>query len=257
MKKPDFLTFDRSASWGKRVMVPAGLLLIAVPLFLFASGMASAVSHAVSGLFDNDALGLVTKYKPSISVENTDRTLIAEKGTQLMSGDTVTTNENGFALIQFIDASFARIKPHTELVVRGEVVNGRNTATRIGMEAGEIFLNVTQRSITNFEVATSTTVASVRGTEFGATFDNYFYVVEGEVELLSETGQTASITENMYGQVNEDGTIDTGNLTAEQIADLMEDYGELEEQSTPRVLRLRFVDANGQIRIIEIELYDN
>lgn len=232
-------------------------LLLILPLFLILSGMAYTASGMLFTQSENDALGLVTKYKPSLSLENLDREMLAETGTTLMNGDTVTTDENGFALIQFIDSSFARVKPHTELVVRGEVVNGKSTSTRIGMEAGEVFLNVSQRSVTNFDVATSTSVASVKGTEFGATYDNYFYVFEGEVELLSETGEIATLTDQMFGQVNMNGSIDTGILTDEELEDLMEEYESLEQRTIPRTLRLNFVDANGQIRTIEIELYDN
>ncbi|MDR8390647.1 FecR family protein [Aliifodinibius sp. S!AR15-10] len=218
-------------------------------------GMASAEIYNYSSA--DRPLAFVRRYKPSVNIQ--PKNISPDKGEPLYSGDTLRTNESGYAAVQFMDKSFAKVKPNSELTVRGEVNNDKSTSTRIALEAGEIFMEVTQRSENNFEVATSKSVASVKGTEFGVRSDNYAWVEEGIVEFTSSaTGQTVSLTERMYGQVNDDNTITTGELTEEDLQKLRSDFESLgSETGEPQKMRLRFRDENGQIREIEIEYYEN
>ncbi|MFH5832960.1 FecR domain-containing protein [Halalkalibaculum sp. DA3122] len=221
----------------------------------FIAGLASAEMYNYTSA--DRPLAFVRRFKPEVNI--LPKQIEPQKGEPLYSGDTLRTYEEGYAAVQFMDKSFAKVKPNSELTVRGEVNNDKSTSARIALEAGEIFMEVTQRSDNNFEVATSKSVASVKGTNFGVRSDNYAWVEEGIVEFMStETGQTVSLTERMYGQVNEDNSITTGELTEDELQSLRSGYDELDgDTGAPKQMRLRFRDENGEIREIQIEYYDN
>lgn len=202
-------------------------------------------------------IALVRRYIPSVTIQNVDSDS-ADVGRDLFSGDTLTTNENGYALVLFMDQSTARVRPGSQLIIRGNIDRSQNSNTRIDIERGELFMEVTRRGNNDFEVATGSTVASVKGTKFGARENGYFWVEEGEVEVLSLlTGEIASITDGMFAQVSEDGAdITIGNLTDEELDNLNSAYGILDQDLIEKRMILRFRDANGQLREIEIDYYE-
>lgn len=203
------------------------------------------------------ALAYVQKFKPEITIHKNGTVEEGKISSQLFDGDTLRTNENGLAYVKFMDKSFAKVRPQSFLVVNGTVENDKSTSARILLEAGEIFMNVTRQVNSDYEVVTSTSVASVKGTQFGASSDNYFYVLEGEVEVRSnQTGETVTLTENMFGQVNEDGSIDVGELTEEEVDAIQETNDEFDNLE-PKRMKLQFRDADGQLREIEIEYFEN
>lgn len=230
----------------------AGLVIISAVLL----GM---VSTDIAGLMlDDRPLAFVRKFRPDVTIQNGEQVVRATKAEQLFDGDTLRTDDRGFALVQFMDNSIAKVKPNSQLIVYGEVNSRQSSSTRIALEVGEIFMNVTERSTNSFEVATTTSVASVKGTQFGARDDSYFWVTEGIVELLSNlSGQTVDLTQNTYGLVNDDGTIETGELTDEEIDNLNSEYERLEDNLEPKTIILRFRDESGQMREIELKYYDN
>ena len=229
-------------------------LLALFVVVLVSVGMAS--SEFISQ--PDRVLAYVKKYKPTANIQNQEKAVEAQKASPLYSGDTLSTNQNGFALVQFIDKSFAQVKPNSQLIVNGTVDNDKSTTARIILETGEIFLNVTKRASSDFQVETDAAVASVKGTQFGAISSNYYYVLEGLVELFSkETGETVSLEANTYGRINEDGSIEKGELTDDEINRFEEESSQFDDNFEPKVLKLRFRDENGQIREIEIEYFEN
>lgn len=204
-------------------------------------------------------LAFVQKFKPSVGIKNKGVLKnIKKRGKPLFNGDTLRTNKNGFALVQFMDKSLAKIKPDSRLIVRGEVEDKQNTSTRIGLELGEIFLNVSDQGAGDFEVATAKSVASVKGTKFGASSNDYFWVEEGEVLVtVKSTGGSVTLTKKSYAQVKEDGSIESGELTDEELEELNEVFAQMNESMDPEVYELRFIDENGQQRVIELNVYEN
>ncbi|MDZ7683478.1 MAG: FecR family protein [Fodinibius sp.] len=204
-------------------------------------------------------LAFVQKFKPTVGVEKDGKVNpIQKRGKPLYNGDTLRTSQDGFALVQFMDKSLAKVRPDSRLIVRGKVEDKNNTSTRIGLELGEIFLNVSEQGGDNFEVATNTSVASVKGTEFGASADDYFWVKEGEVEVrVKNTGNTVTLTNQTYAQVQEDGTVETGDLTDDEINRRDQKYKEMDEKMEPEIYKLRFIDENGQEQVIEVKVFEN
>jgi hypothetical protein len=224
-------------------------------LFSVAIIVMGAQLHSVA----DRPLAFVQKFKPSVDVKNAGKVVnLKKRGKPLYSGDTLRTYKNGFALVQFMDKSLAKVKPDSRLVVRGNVEDKNNTSTRIGLELGEIFLNVSKQGKDNFEVATNTSVASVKGTEFGASSDEYFWVKEGEVEVMvNRTGQTVTLTDRTYGQVQDDGSIETGELSEDDVDEKDDEYAQMDEKMEPEIYELRFIDENGQERVIKVKVFEN
>lgn len=208
---------------------------------------------------DKRPLAFVQKFKPSVRVQAKGKVNdVKKRGKPLYNGDTLRTDKNGFALVQFMDKSLAKVRPNSRLIVQGEVEGKNNTSTRIGLELGEIFLNVSKQGKDNFEVATNTSVASVKGTQFGASANNYFWVKEGRVQVLaSSTGRSVTLGPQEYGQVQQDGSIETGELSEEEMDKHDKKYSQMNEKMEPKVYKLRFTDENGQQRVIEVKVYEN
>lgn len=210
-------------------------------------------------------LAIVKRFKPNVDVENrnADRSkrldLDKDKGEQLFDGDTLRTDSEGYALVVFMDKSIAKVKPQSLLIVRGETERtSKRSNTRIDLSLGEIFLNVEPQGNNDFEVSTSRSLASVKGTEFGSNSDGYVWVTEGQVDVTAlQSGETVSLFEKMYAQVNEDANeIESGTLTDDEINDLDGGYDELNEDLIKKQIKFRFKDANGQIREITIDYYE-
>ena len=210
-------------------------------------------------------LAIVKRFKPNVNIENSnaDRSkrldLETDRGEQLFDGDTLRTDDEGYALVVFMDKSIAKVKPQSLLIVRGETERtSKRSNTRIDLSLGEILLNVEPQGNNDFEVSTSRSLASVKGTEFGGNSDGYVWVKEGQVDVTAlQSGETISLFEKMYAQVNDNGNeIESGTLSDDDITDLDDGFDELNEELIKKQIKLRFKDANGQIREVTIDYYE-
>ena len=208
-------------------------------------------------------LAIVRRFKPVVELANGDKdyvlNLADNLGEQLFSGDTLSTNEGGYALVIFMDNTVAKVKPESTLIVRGEsLADSKISDRRINLESGEIFMEVEPVGSGTFEVATSRSLASVKGTRFGTKAYGFIWVEEGQVDVTATTsGQTVSLFEKMFAEIDESGnTIESGTLTEEELVDLDEGYDELDDDLIERTIIIRFRDANGQIREVPINIFE-
>lgn len=209
-------------------------------------------------------LAFVRRFKPTVEMASNQKGKYYldetnSKPENLFDGDTLTTNEDGYALIIFMDNTIAKIKPDSRLIVRGEsFADSKISKRRINLEGGEIFMEVEPLGAGTFEVATSRSLASVKGTHFGTKSFGYIWVEEGQVDVTAtNSGQTVSLFEKMYAEVDEaGGNIASGNLTEDQLLNLNSGYDQLDEDLIEKTIILRFRDANGQIREIPINFFE-
>lgn len=230
------------------------LFILKFVVFIVCVGM---VYTELEEIIEERELALVRRQVPSVLISNV-QTDTADVGTSLFSGDTLRTDEGGYAMVLFMDQSVTRVRPMSELIIRGQVNRDRSTNTRIDLNRGGFFMNVNRQANSEVEIGTFGTVASVKGTRFGVLAEGFFWVQDGEVEVqLLETGEIVSLGENMFARVSEDGTeISSGELNEDELAGLGEEYEILDSDLEQKQLRLRFRDENGQIREIEIEYYE-
>lgn len=236
-------------------------LLMIIP-FLVVMGF---LSEEVQAFQSERHIGIVRHFKPDVTVSNLDidkyiqMDLSENIGERLYTGDSLKTEEQGFALVLFMDNSVAKVKPNSLLIVQGEVgVTSKESNTRINLDQGEIFLNVQPQGNNDFEVATSRSLASVKGTDFGSKSDGYVWVEEGQVDITAlNSGQTVSLFEKMFAQVDEDGNnVDSGTLSDDELNELNEGYDEMDNDLIQKQVILKFRDQNGQIREITIEVFE-
>lgn len=215
------------------------------------------VSTEIAEIFDDRELALVRRHIPDVLIKNMESKEV-EVGTSLFNGDTLTTDQNGYAMILFMDQSVTRMRPESQLIIRGQVNRDQSSSTRLDITAGEIFLNINRDSNSDVEVGTDGTVASVKGTTFGARSTGYYWVQDGEIDVMAvESGQTVTITDRMFAELSPDGTeIFTGELSDDEIESFGNDYGILDSDLIEKTLRLRFRDENGQLREIELNYYE-
>ena len=236
-----------------------------VYVFVFSFVLLGFISQDIAMAQSERPLAIVKRFKPDVTLTNLDvdkyleLNLSENKGEQLFNGDSLLTNEEGFALVVFMDASVAKVKPSSLLILNGKVgTSSKAMSTRINMKRGEIFLNVEPQGGNDFEVATSRSLASVQGTEFGVRSDGYFWVKEGQVDVTAlNSGQTVSLFEQMYAQVDDQGnSIESGTLTPQQLQNLNKGYDEMENDLVEKDIILRFRDQNGQLREIKIKAFE-
>ncbi|MEX0608404.1 MAG: FecR family protein [Balneolaceae bacterium] len=237
-------------------------ILLPIAAFLIFMGMIAADINQ----FSNERhIAIVKRFKPDVTIQNMEANknisldLLENKAEKLFSGDTLSTDNEGFALVVFMDASVAKVKPNSLLIVNGEVGNtSKFMSTRINLEEGEIFLNVEPQGSNDFEVATSRSLASVKGTDFGSRDDGYTWVNNGQVDVTAiNSGQTISLFDKMFAQVDPNGNeIESGTLTDSDLQGLSEGYGEMENDLIQKEIKFRFTDENGQIREITIDVFE-
>lgn len=227
-----------------------------LPLLVIILGFAAA---EVKQINPEREIAIVRRYIPMVSLTGVEKDTIVQTGTSLFSGDTLTTDDNGYALVIFMDQSLAKVKPNSQLIVRGEIDRNKNANTRIDLGRGAMFLNINRRDENSeFEVITTTTVASVKGTVFGAQASGFYWVEEGEIEVMAlQSGQLVTIRDGMFAQIDESGTdLITGQLSANEINQLNSEYEILDQDLIERRLILRFRDANGQIIEESLDYYE-
>lgn len=209
-------------------------------------------------------LAIVRRFKPNVDLasvnrENITLDLTQNIGEQLFDGDTLSTDKEGYALVVFMDNSIAKVKPESMLIVQGEsLASSKISKRKINLERGEIFMDVQPVGSGSFEVATSRSLASVKGTRFGTKAYGYIWVQEGQVDVTAtSSGQTVSLFEKMFASVDETGSsIESGTLTEEEIRELDKGFDELDEELIEKTIIIRFRDSNGQVREIPIKIFE-
>ncbi|MFB6279796.1 MAG: FecR domain-containing protein [Salinibacter sp.] len=242
------------------------VLLPAQSLGQTSSNVSQAAADAGPRADEGRPLAFVRQFKPQVNIFNraSQKYTKASQGERLFDGDTLATGDDGYAAVQFMDRSLAKVKPNSVLLVNGSVDDEtKSTSARILMEAGEILMNVDDATRSDFEVATPNSVATVKGTQFISsvedTGESVHYVLEGTVEVrAAESGQTEEISAGTFAEVSADGEeITTGELEEEEQQRRRKEFEQTDEKMTPKTLKLRFRDEDGNIRTIEIQYYEN
>jgi len=206
-----------------------------------------------------DEIAYVRRFVPSVTVTNVSTDTLQTVGKTLVSGDTLTTNQTGYAMLLFLDETVARVSPSSNMVISSTLNAERdmNVRTQIRLAIGGLFMDVNRGTDREFEVTTSNTVASVKGTRFGIDSNDFIWVEQGEVEVtVIATGEVITLRNMSFVRVEEDGTAESGEITEDLLEELKIEYQILESDLIERDMRLRFRNQQGdtvneQLRIFE------
>lgn len=210
-------------------------------------------------------LAILRRFRPDVFVSDGNGSW-KEPGQaeQLFPNDTLRTGDEGYAVVQFMDNSVAKMSPNSVLIVAGEITSGGTTAARLAMELGEVFLEVSGRN-SDFELATPTAVAAVKGTVFscGALLESTTCTVfSGSIGFRAADGQEFDLGPNQQGTADKDGNVTTKEISEDEAKRMMGEVEErdksLEEQSAKtRTIRLNFVNDDGETINIRVRVRDS
>jgi len=170
----------------------------------------------------------------------------AVMGTQLKNHDWIKTGEDGFVAIFFLDdKSQLKVKGNSEMEILAAVERGKISKT-ISLDYGTVKAKVTKQK-GEFRIATPTSVASVKGTEWWVESNedgDVFMVIEGIVEVENlVSGIVQNVGQDETATSGTDGSVD---VTETDEGDVPDDPGEEnpdeESNSTIHELRVRMVN---------------
>ncbi|MBZ0265928.1 FecR domain-containing protein [bacterium] len=168
-------------------------------------------------------------------------------GDLLDEGDFVKTGTDGFTSLIFTDdKSQVKIRPDSEIIISTDVQNGETVGKKISMQVGQIFVDL-DKPKGSFIIATPTSIASVKGTEFWilVTSDGMTQIItlEGVVEVTSRTtGETDDVGAGNSGRVGPDGNIEIEEIDEEEVPT----FG-IQEGDTERI-EIQFQDEEGNTK---------
>lgn len=208
-------------------------------------------------------LAIVRRFKPQVRVRDSQQPewVEAQIAQQLFDKDTLRTDADGYAVVQLIDNSLARVRPNSMLIIRGEANERGGLNTRINVESGSMNLNVSGRQ-SEYEVATPTAVAAVKGTQFITELSDdgtsTFICFSGEVSVTAaNSGREVTLRQRRRAVVDNQGiTIRTSSISAREQRNLMQLEEDMESSTAPKRIRIRLRNADGQEREIEIPYYE-
>lgn len=217
--------------------------------------LAMALVPSFVGASESKAIALALKVTGDVKFKKsgTDRTMPLKFGTTLDDGDWIRTGEDGFAVLIFTDdKSQIKLTANTEVTIEGKRDAASNISKRIKMEVGQLFAKVGQQR-GSLQVATPTSVASVKGTEFWVIVfeDGTTQVVtlEGLVELLNtQSGRIVNVRPGERGESHTNGDVGAANVP----------QGEMPKDpdpgfSPPHNIEIEIQDQDGRTRRIIIE----
>ncbi len=195
---------------------------------------------------DARAIAIIVKSTGAAQAKQGAKWTDLAKGSKLFSGDRVQTKADGYAAVMFLDdKSIVKLKPNSNLEIKGQV-EGKSISKNIVMDVGELFVKVSKQK-GSFQVATPTSVASVKGTEFWVienTGGTTVIGLEGIIEVLSsKSGKKADVTAGNTAQSTTEGV--TVEPTKENA---IPDQGTLEDK-----IEIRFKDSGGKEKTIKIK----
>ena len=156
----------------------------------------------VSFAFAENAVLL--KKHGDVKVKRTDAAKFTSEintGDRLAPGDTLRTGTEGFAALLYEDdKSMIKVRPNSLFSLVEETIVSEQVR-KIRMKQGQVLLKVTGEKQVKYQLATATSVASVKGTEFWTLTDgngnDRFVGVEGTVEIVNTvSGDTLELHEN-------------------------------------------------------------
>lgn len=218
--------------------------------------MAFAFAAAGLGQAADKSIALTMKVTGDVQIRKagSDKKEPLKFGTPLDDGDWIRTGDNGTVTIIFSDdKSLITLQPRTEVVVGGKRDAQANIAKRVSMDVGQLFAKV-ERQRGTLEIATPTSVASVKGTEFWVVVfpDGTTEVItlEGLVELMNNISrQAVNVGSGQTGRSEPNGNNNVGP-TPEGGVPQGAGGGEGAE---PKVVEIRVVDPDGNARTILIQ----
>ncbi len=198
-------------------------------------------------------IAVVLKVKGNLLLIRNKQELECPVGTLLENEDKLRTDDNSLALVKFVDnSSQIRVFSNSEVTINvekdKEILN-----KSLKLDGGSILSNVNKKIVGKYSVSTTSTIASVRGTEFLVELkDGITRVIgfSGKVEVENKkSGEKSLVTKGNTVTSTEDGTVDRQE-TNDVPADVNEELQSIEYENT---MKIKFENEDGSIKTIILE----
>jgi hypothetical protein len=197
----------------------------------------------LAGVYAIESVAYPLKVKGNVELTRNLESSALKLGDELFNRDEIETKAESYAAIQFEDeSSIIKLFPNTILNIRTEK-EGEKYNKKSLLKMGELWAKV-EKSTGKFEIETSTTVASVKGTNFmmkiteeGST---ELLTFEGEVLFQNRiTGEASSVLAGQRGVISGDQPIIVAPFDPEAIEEsqrefINEEYRTIQEEVVPR-----------------------
>ncbi|MCD4796179.1 MAG: FecR family protein, partial [Candidatus Cloacimonetes bacterium] len=181
-----------------------------------------------SFLFCIDSVAHTVKVKGTVNLTRNTQVSSAVIGDNLFNGDELETREESFAAIKFADeSSIVKLFPNSVLNINTEKDKNKMNKKNL-LKIGELWAKIDKKT-GKFEVETSTTVVSVKGTNFlmkvsedGITD---LYTFEGEVLFQNKLdGESTVVTAGQKGSTTGQGQITVTTIDPDEISQSTNDF---------------------------------
>ena len=181
-------------------------------------------------------------------------TPVKRKGIPIHDSDWIQTGHDSWVAVKFADdGSQLTIKENTEVEIKAFEDSPGSLAKRISMELGKMRATINPDKKQDFQVATPTSVASVKGTDFWTSSNregDVFSVLSGAIEVRNKiSNRVVHVQKNETGYSYRDGTTDK-DFT--QPGTVPSTPGEKASRDTQKLL-IRLVDNYGNSKDLIIE----
>lgn len=217
----------------------------------------TALMVAVLPLSAAQKMAVITKMRGDVAVKGAKSKKFDKKGKiglVLEAGDIIKTGSGGYSVVVFLDDK-SQIKLHESCTLE---INGTRQndvlSKNVTMGFGKLKAEVEKQMSGEFKIATPTSVASVKGTEFWVISDessgDQVIGLSGLVELLNQmSGQSVMVGSNQTGFSMPGGEVDVTQTQPESVPE-DEEEGEGAELNQ---LRFEYRNSDGSIREVIID----
>jgi Uncharacterized protein conserved in bacteria len=202
-------------------------------------------------------IAIATKALGSVEIEKKDKPGFnkLKAGTILNDGDRIKTGSDGFALVIFIDdKSQLKIKEESEVTITGKKI-ASTISKNIRMDNGTVRAQVNKQRKGEFVIQSTTSVASVKGTDFwfiaNSEEGDMLIGLEGIVDLFNViSGLSVDVTAGNTGTSDDSGNLDLDPTNQNTVPD---DPSDSQEDSGNQI-EIEFEGPNGEIKKLLIDI---
>ena len=176
-------------------------------------------------------------------------------GTILEDGDGIRTGSDGFVLLIFIDdKSQLKVKEDSEVTISGKKIASA-ISKNVRMDNGTVRAEVNKKRKGEFVIQSTTSVASVKGTDFwfiaNSEVGDMIIGLEGIVDLFNViSGLNVDVTAGNTGTSDSNGNIDVNETNQNTIPeDPTEGDAPVGDQ-----IEIEFEGPNGEIKKLIIDI---
>ncbi|MFQ6618270.1 MAG: FecR domain-containing protein [Fidelibacterota bacterium] len=200
----------------------------------------------------NVALTLKVRGDSRLKRAGTDRYLPGVKrGTSLYNKDWLKTGDDGYLALVFLDdKSMLKMRENSELEIAGKKEKD-SISKMISMQFGKLKAEISEQRKGDFTIATPTSVASVKGTEFwiisNPILGDIIIGLTGQVDVTNrESGQKFTVKSGQTGNSKPDGTTTVETTQAGTVPT------EPEEEEMKNELEIQFENQDGETKTFKI-----